>query len=108
MLANLFEVVFSRGNLGSAIGLQKRPHFFVQITAEPLQLFLALTALSFQPLPLTFLRQTIAAAAQQLCRTTEEAAVGQDILQRASGFGNAVVFLFDRAEVALLDLILGQ
>ncbi len=87
---------------------KQRADFFVQVISQVQQLFLPLAALLLQPLPFAGLGQAIATLVEQLGGATEEAAVGQNIAQGPGGLGDAAVFLFLGAEVALLDLVLGQ
>ncbi|MNN01022.1 hypothetical protein D3C81_1136290 [compost metagenome] len=59
-------------------------------------------------LPLARLWQPVTRGPQQLCRAAEEAAVGENLLQRLVGFVHTAVFQLPSAQIALLHFVLGQ
>ncbi len=80
VLGYLFEVGFVGCNFLGAFGLQQGAHFLVEIAGQALELFLALTAFCFKPLPFPRLWQTVPAAAEQLGWPAEKATAGEDLL----------------------------
>ena len=108
VLADLFEVALDAFQLQAALVVQQQPYFPLQFAAELIELGLALIALFFQTLPLTGLRQTIAFVIQQLGGTAQVTAVGEDLLQRTIGFGQARITALAPTEVAVLQFFLGQ
>ncbi|MCY1530502.1 hypothetical protein D9M68_656910 [compost metagenome] len=93
--------------LGQPRRLQQLAYFLVEVVAELAQLLLALAAFGFQALPFGALRQAVAAV-EEFRRTTEEAAVGEDLFQCAAGFVQARVTGGATGQVAALELVLGQ
>ena len=108
MLADHFHIGLARSNFSGATRLKQRPDFLVQVACQCLKLFLTQAAFRFQALPLAGLRQAVAAAAQQLSGTAEEAAVGEDLLQRRVSPFHTAILQFTGPKVALFDFILRQ
>ncbi|MCY1180681.1 hypothetical protein D9M73_211420 [compost metagenome] len=69
---------------------------------------LTLTALGLQALPFAGLRQTIAGAAEQFGRPAQITTLGENFLQYGIGLGRAAILGVTTAQVALLDLVLGE
>ena len=81
VFTQLLDVGFVGGDFGRALRLQQGPGLFVQFSGQGQQSLLSTAAFRLQALPLIGLRQAIPASIEQFRRTTEEAAVEQDLLE---------------------------
>ena len=108
MLANLFHVSLVGSHFGCSGRFDQRPYFLVQIPGQGLKLLLPQAAFRLQTLPFIRLRQAVSSAAEQFGRSTEEAAVIENLPQRCISLVHPAVFQFSSAQVTLFDFVLSQ
>ena len=104
MLAEQVQVGFGQVQAIAGLRREQLANLVVEGVPEIAQVRLAFLTLGGQLFPLARLRQAIAVGAEQLGRTTQVAAVLEDLLQGATGLAEARLVHRILAQVAILEL----